>query len=102
MNVNIDEFNTDEGREYINGLLHNERVNDLSIVFTKKDGTNRTILPTLIESRIPTAKKPKEVDEDKKKKLSSAVARVFDTEVNEWRSFRWESVTGVSFSVVGM
>jgi hypothetical protein len=90
------EFNTDEGREWIRGLLHDDNIKDLRIVFTKKDGTERIMLPTLVESRIPVEKQPK--SESQVSDTSGSAIRVFDTEAQEWRSFRWDSVKKVEFN----
>ena len=94
------EFNTEEGREWIRGLLHDQHIKDLRITFTKKDGTERTMRPTLIESRIPMDKQPKTsvgVEEATASQTSGSAIRVFDTEVQEWRSFRWDSIKEVRF-----
>jgi hypothetical protein len=96
MNTQVkNEFNTDEGKEWIKGLLHDEHIKDLRIVFTKKDGTERTMRPTLIETRIPLEKHPKSQQESSE--TSGSAIRVFDTEAQEWRSFRWDSVKEVGF-----
>ena len=62
------------------------------IVFTKKDGTERTMHCTLSESNIPADKKPKA---ETNSTSSGSALRVFDLEKSEWRSFRWDSVTMV-------
>lgn len=94
------DFNTDEGRQWIKGLLHDEHIKDLRIVFTKKDGTERTMRATLVESRIPLDKQPKStgVEEEANSKTVGSAVRVFDTEVQEWRSFRWDSIKEVQFN----
>lgn len=100
--VNQNDFNTDEGRNWIRGLLHDEQVKDLRITFTKKDGTEREMFATLIESRIPSDKRPKTsegVEEAANSPTVGSALRVFDTVVNEWRSFRWDSVKRVEFSL---
>jgi hypothetical protein len=86
----------EEFKTWTLGVLHDENIKYLCITFTKKDGSNRDMLCTLVESRIPTDKQPK--TETTSKDSGSAV-RVFDTEKQEWRSFRWESVTKVSFEL---
>ena len=100
MSTNADlkdyKFDTEEGRAWLKGLLHDENVKDLCVVFTKKDGTERTMQCTLIESKIPELKKPKEAQSTP---TSDAAIRVFDTIVNEWRSFRWDSIKEVKYSI---
>lgn len=90
-------FDTDAAKEWIKGLLHDDQIKDLRIVFTKKDGTERVMQPTLVESRIPVEKQPKTQSEVAT--TAGSALRVFDVEVQEWRSFRWDSVTKVEFSL---
>jgi hypothetical protein len=86
----------EEFKTWTLGVLHDENIKDLCITFIKKDGSSRDMFCTLVESRIPTDKQPK--TETTSKDSGSAV-RVFDTEKQEWRSFRWDSVTKVGFEL---
>ena len=79
----------DEFKRWLNTELHRQVV---TVVFTKKDGTERKMQCTLVEGNIPADKRPK--TETASQTTGSAV-RVFDTEVSEWRSFRWDSVVKV-------
>jgi hypothetical protein len=90
------EFN--EFKDWTYGLLRDANAKNLCVTFTKKDGTERAMRCTLAESRIPADKVPKGSEEATSQTTGSAV-RVFDTEVNEWRSFRWDSVTKVEFEL---
>lgn len=85
-----------EFQTWLRGLLHDDIVTDLRITFTKKDGTEREMLCTLSESRIPTDKQPKEAQTPS---TGGSALRVFDTEKQEWRSFRWDSIKNVEFSI---
>ena len=58
------------------------------VTFTKKDGTERTITGTTNIDLIPEDKKPKNVD----RVHSVDVQPIYDIELEEWRSFRWDSV----------
>lgn len=89
-------FDNDEGKTWLRGILHDQNITDLCITFTKKDGTERQMRATLAESRIPTDKQPK--SEGATSQTSGSALRVFDTEIQEWRSFRWDSITKVEFS----
>lgn len=64
------------------------------VFFTKKDGTLRTMDATTYGPMIPVEHQPKHKNA---RNYSDEVQRVFDTELNEWRSFRWDSL--VSYSV---
>ena len=79
------------------GVLHDDKVKDLCVTFTKADGTERAMQCTLVESRIPTDKIPK--TEGSPTTSNGSAVRVFDTEKTEWRSFRWESVIKVEFTL---
>ncbi len=76
-------------KEDIKKLLQD---NTLSVLFTKKDGTQRTMLCTLNTDLLPVADK-KEGDEVKKeKKQNEESLAVWDLEKNAWRSFRIDSI----------
>lgn len=89
MNSQID---TKEGREWLYGVL---KMHETTVVFTKKDGTERKLLCTLAENKIPSEKTPKNSG---KVKSDEAIA-VFDLEKQDWRSFRWDSVTQINFDL---
>jgi len=88
-------------REWVRGLLQN---GEISITFTKADGTDRDMLCTLDHSRIPVsiAKPVQSVDgivrESKKprKEPDPHSIRVFDLEKQEWRSFRFDRLRKVT------
>jgi hypothetical protein len=86
------QVDTPEGREWLRGLLRSEKV---SVTFVKKDGTERTMLCTLMESEIPVAKAPK----NSGKTQSDESIAVFDLEKEDWRSFRFDSVQGIQFTL---
>jgi hypothetical protein len=86
----------EEFKTWTLGVLRDETSKDVCVTFTKKDGTNRDMFCTLAESRIPTDKHPKT---ETTSKDSGSALRVFDTEKQEWRSFRWDSVTKVGFKL---
>ena len=86
------EIDTKEGRDWTTSLLKSQEV---TISFTKKDGTERKMICTLAENKIPSEKMPKNSG---KSKSDDALA-VFDIEKNEWRSFRWDSVTKIEFDL---
>lgn len=87
--------NSDEFKTWMKGLLHDTNVENLCITFVKSDGTDRTMRCTLVESNIPTDKTPKGTGRE----APSTTQRVFDLDKQEWRSFKWDAVKNVSFSV---
>jgi hypothetical protein len=86
---------TDEFKSQVRSLLHESE--SVCVVFTKKDGTEREMFCTLSEGKIPTDKQPKTSEESGT--TAGSALRVFDTVKQEWRSFRWDSVTQVRYEV---
>ena len=88
-------------REWVRGLLQNSEV---TVTFTKADGTDRDMLCTLDHSRIPVSvvKPVQSVDgivresRKPKKEPDPHSIRVFDLEKQEWRSFRFERLRKVT------
>ena len=87
-------FDDETGREWLRELLR-ERV--VGVVFTKKDGTERVMQATLSEDLIPEAQNS-EKSATTRKKSDEALA-VWDIEAEGWRSFRWDSVKTINFSL---
>lgn len=87
-------FADENGREWLRELLR-ERV--VGVTFIKKDGTERVMQATLSENFIPEATNS-ENSATTRKKSDEALA-VWDTEAQGWRSFRWDSVKQVNFSL---
>jgi len=78
-----------KSRKWLTNLL-NEYV--VEVTFTKKDGTERVMNCTLQEDYLP------ETTGAGRSGNSDALA-VFDTEVEDWRSFRWDSIKAVKVVV---
>ena len=87
--MNTFDFTTEETKEFIWNKL-NEGV--ISVLFTKKDGTERLMECTLHEDYVPEIKGTKAINPD--------VIAVYDIEAEGWRSFRWDSINEVNFSGV--
>ena len=87
-------------KEWTYGLLRDNNVKHLCVTFTKADGTEREMFCTLSESKIPSEKQPKSQASDSETTGNGdgSAIRVFDTSIQEWRSFRWDSVKKVSFA----
>ena len=85
-------FKTENEKERLKGIL---REREVTVIFTKKDGTERIMKCTLAEQKIPAENAPKGVE---RAKSDEAVA-VFDLENNGWRSFRWDSLTNIEFTL---
>jgi hypothetical protein len=87
-------FADENGREWLRELLR-ERV--VGVTFIKKDGTERVMQATLSENFIPEATNS-ENSATTRKKSDEALA-VWDIEAQGWRSFRWDSVKTVNFTL---
>jgi hypothetical protein len=83
------------GRDWLKSLLEE---NTVEVVFTKKDGTERVMNCTLKEDVLPTVQKEIEEDSFTKTKAKDALA-VWDVDASGWRSFRWDSIKSVNFSL---
>ena len=77
--------------DYLKNALHNGVV---SVLFIKKDGTERKMLCTLKTDMLPHK-------EDTLKPVHSNpdILAVWDVEKEDWRSFRYDSIIGFSENV---
>ncbi len=70
----------------------------VTVVFEKKDGTERTMRATLSDLYIPQVEEPAMLSEydgnvpKKARQLNDNVQAVWDIDANDWRSFRLDSV----------
>ncbi len=87
-------FTSDESKEWIKGLLKDGVV---EVTFTKADGTERVMKCTLKDEVISEHWIPKNTESQRK--FSDDALPVFDVESKGWRSFRWDSIKEVNFSL---
>lgn len=77
------------------------RNGEVSVTFSKKDGTERVMRCTTNVDMVP--KKPvventeEENTEHKERKQNPDVKPVYDLEAKSWRSFRWDAIHRVEF-----
>jgi hypothetical protein len=69
-----------------------------TVIFTKKDGTERVMNCTTSANIVPLVE-IKESVEKKEKKANDEVMPVYDIEAKAWKSFRWDSVKQVRFEL---
>lgn len=80
--------------EQFYNAIHKVLVEGNALVnFTKKDGTERVMLCTLVN--IPSEKLPKAVDPEDEVQYSKEAIRVFDIEKQDWRSFRLDAINSI-------
>lgn len=85
-------FNDVASKEWLTEAL---RGGVIGVEFTKVDGTKRVMSCTLDEDVIPADMMPKETSTPRAR--SADALAVFDVENVGWRSFRWDSITAVTF-----
>jgi hypothetical protein len=86
-------------RDWIRNLLHSTAA---TVTFVKSDGTVRDMRCTLNWNSIPPDQQPKTVDltESRQRKAPSEESlRVFDLDINEWRSFRFDRLQRITATV---
>lgn len=88
------DFSDDNSKNWLKKLLQSEVV---TLTFTKKDGSERVMQATLSESRIPSSEKSSESAGSRKSSVEAQP--VYDIESKGWRSFRWDSLTKIEFSI---
>ena len=107
-----DESGRKQMRDWVKNLLANSEV---TVKFVKSDGTTRDMRCTLDSNRIPHAAAPKPISVPADIQASSTAnidglaesrkprkqpdphsVRVFDTEKNEWRSFRFDRLQKIT------
>lgn len=81
----------------------------VTVVFTKKDGTERVMecttspkLVPLVEEQVHVTNTNNPIDfpaPKKEKKINEDVMPVYDLESEAWKSFRWDSVKEVRFTI---
>ena len=103
-----DEAGQAEIRAWVKGLLI---TSEITVDFVKADGTQRSMRCTLDSSRIPpvlagtifksSVTNPDGLTENKKprKAPDPHSVRVYDTEKNEWRSFRFDRLQKITAEV---
>ena len=70
----------------------------VTVIFTKKDGSERIMKCTTNPTYI-MFKEPASVESKREKKINEDVMPVFDMEAGHWKSFRWDSIKSVSFTL---
>ena len=79
-------------RDWLTGLL---KTNTVGLTFKKKDDTIREMKCTLDEAKLPIIEKKT----DCVRKENDSVISVFDIEVGEWRSCRYDSIKQINFTL---
>lgn len=75
-------------REWLLGVL--KMHTPVTVTFSKADGTERIMNCTLIESIVPKVENSK---------TSDVLCTVWDVDLNAWRSFKFENIKSINFSI---
>jgi predicted DNA-binding transcriptional regulator YafY len=75
-------------REWLLGVLDTHE--NVDVTFKKADGTLRDMKCTLKEGVRPHVENPK---------VSDTLCTVWDTEMNAWRSFKFENIQKINFTL---
>jgi hypothetical protein len=70
-----------------------------TVVFTKKDGTERVMLCTTKSDLVPAVEVKESIELKKERKVNEEVMPVYDLESKAWKSFRWDSIKEVRFTL---
>lgn len=95
--VTIDDQVEPKLHEWLKSML---AVTEMTITFTKVDGTERVMKCTLEPSKLPVIEL-KEGAKPRKETISTKALRVFDLEKNEWRAFTIKNIKRIQLSLVG-
>ena len=85
------DWSEDERDVFRKWLISHLKYGPVTVYFTKKDGTERKMDCTLKDEDIVQYEKKTE----RVKTLNEETCPVFDLEKNEWRSFRYDTITKV-------
>ena len=92
-------LNEKDTRLFKKWLKSHLRMGSVTVIFTKKDGTERvmkcTTDPTIIMFKDPSSVEAKEIT----RKINEGIMPVYDLEANAWKSFRWDSIKQVRFEL---
>ena len=82
--------------KWLNSML---KVTDMTVTFTKKDGTERVMKCTLQPDVLPVVEVKPLAEGKQPRKESTTSIRVYDLELKDWRSFTTNSITRVEFTI---
>jgi hypothetical protein len=71
----------------------------VTVVFTKKDGSERVMNCTTNSDIVPKVEVSESVEPKKERKPNDDVMPVYDIDSSRWKSFRWDSVKEVRFTL---
>ena len=94
--MNLNEKELKLFKKWLKGHLN---YGPVTVTFTKKDGTERVMECTTAPSLVPQEPIVESIEPKKEKKPNDDVCPVYDIKAQGWRSFRWDSVKSVEFTI---
>lgn len=80
-----------------NEILNKLHQGEVTVNFTKTDGSLRVMRCTLNIDLLPQVEQNLNESEKKERKVNLSVVPVFDLDAKDWRSFRVDSVKNIAF-----
>lgn len=74
-------------------------VGTVTVTFTKKDGTERVMECTTSPTLVPVPELKESTEPKKERKVNDDIMPVYDLESKAWKSFRWDSIKQVRFTL---
>lgn len=71
----------------------------VTVTFDKKDGTERVMKCTTNSTLVPPIEIKESTEPKKERKVNDEVMPVYDLEAKAWKSFRWDSIKSVMFTI---
>lgn len=82
--------------EFKEWMLEHLAESEVTVTFTKKDGSNRVMRCTRNVATIPVEHAPKN---EKATAVKTDAIAAFDLDINEWRSFNLSAVTRIDWNL---
>ena len=82
-------------KKWLRGCL---KTSEVTVTFTKKDGTDRVMKCTTNPTYI-MFKDPAILESKKERKVNEDVMPVYDIEAGHWKSFRWDSIKQIQITL---
>ena len=93
------ELNEKEFKLFKKWLKSHLAFGEVTVTFTKKDGTERVMKCTTSTELVPQEPIVEGAEPKREKKVNEDVCPVYDLESSHWKSFRWDSVKQVTLTI---
>ena len=95
-NVALSEHDLKKFKRWLKGHL---AFGPVTVTFTKKDGTERVMECTTNPTLVPAVEIVEGTEPKKERKVNEEIMPVYDLESKAWKSFRWDSIKQVRFTL---